>query len=220
PVLPGLPVLPVTVDRGPEAPMATAVAVDAALILLFGLQHSVMARQGFKRAWTRVVPPALERSIYVLATSLVLMALFGLWRPIPMVLWQVDGAAALALWAVAALGWATVLLSTFLINHFDLFGLAQVYRHWRGRAANAPRFTTPLLYRLVRHPLYFGFFIAFWAAPVMTVGHALLAAGMTAYILIAIGYEERDLIATFGDEYRRYRQRVGMLLPGIGKARG
>lgn len=213
----GLPMLPVTVDRGPDAPMGTALAIDTGLILLFGLQHSVMARQGFKRAWTRIVPPALERSAYVLASSLVLMALFNWWRPIPTVIWQLEGTAAMVLWALAAIGWATVLLSTFLINHFDLFGLAQVYRHWQGREANAPHFTTPLFYRLVRHPLYTGFVIAFWATPVMTLGHALLAAGMTVYIVIAIGYEERDLVALFGDEYRRYQARVGMLLPGIGK---
>lgn len=213
------PMLPVTVDRGPAAAAPVAVIVDMALVLLFGLQHSVMARQGFKRAWTKLVPPPLERSFYVLAASVMLDLLFVGWRPLPMPLWSVGGPLAVSLWVLCGLGWATVLLSTFLIDHFELFGLAQTWRHWRGRQMAPPRFRTPVFYRMVRHPLYLGFVLAFWATPHMTMGHALLALGMTVYILIAIGYEERDLLVVFGEEYRVYRQRVGMLLPGIGRSR-
>lgn len=214
-----LPQLPVTVDRGPAAGTGIAIIVDALLIAGFGIQHSVMARQGFKRAWTQIVPPALERSIYVLAASLMLVLLFALWRPIPVTIWAVEGPAALVLWGLCAIGWGLVLLSTFLLNHFELFGLAQVARAMANRQAADPEFRTPLLYRLVRHPLYLGFFIALWATPVMTVGHLVLALGMSVYTLIAIGYEERDLVAVFGQQYRSYQKRVGMLVPGIGKRR-
>ncbi|MGJ3647265.1 methanethiol S-methyltransferase [Sphingomonas sp. GlSt437] len=215
-----LPMLPITVDRGPAAPLGEALAIDTLLIAAFGIQHSVMARQGFKRLWTRIVPPAMERSVYVLAASIMLHILFVGWRPITTPLWSVGGSAALVLWGVNALGWAMVLLSTFLLNHFELFGLAQAYRALADRRAADPAFHTPLLYRLVRHPLYLGFFIAFWATPVMTVGHLVLALGMSVYTLIAIGYEERDLVAAFGDQYRAYQARVGMLVPGLGKTRG
>jgi protein-S-isoprenylcysteine O-methyltransferase Ste14 len=214
-----LPQLPATVDRGPEARIGVAIIIDLLLIAGFGIQHSVMARQGFKRAWTRIVPPALERSVYVLAASLMLLLLFALWRPIPISIWTITGPAALALWGLCAFGWGMVLLSTFLLNHFELFGLAQVVRAFAKRTAVDPAFHTPLLYRLVRHPLYLGFFIALWATPVMTAGHLLLAAGMSVYTLIAIGYEEKDLVAVFGQQYRSYQKRVGMLLPGIGKSR-
>ncbi len=209
-----LPFVPRTVDRGPEALLPIALAVDAALIALFGLQHSVMARKGFKRAWTRIVPPQAERSTFVLCASLALIVLFLFWRPIDSVVWNVVSPVGQAiLWTIFGLGWAVVLLSTFLINHFELFGLQQAWLHARGRAAAAPVLREPLLYRWVRHPLYLGFFLAFWAAPQMTAGHLLLAAGMSSYMLIAIRYEERDLISFFGREYEDYRARVGMLTP-------
>ncbi len=212
-----LPFLPLSVDRGPAATPAVALVVDLALIAVFAVQHSVMARPGFKARWTRVVPPALERSVYVLAASLCLLLLFGAWRPIAGDLWRVTGPLAMLSWTLFAAGWAIVLLSTFLINHFELFGLAQVYRHWRRVSVAAPRFRTPLFYRLVRHPLYSGFLVAFWATPAMTVGHAVLAAGMSAYVLVAIRYEERDLVAVFGGDYATYQATTGMLVPGIGR---
>lgn len=209
-----LPGLPRTVDRGPESGVAAAIAVNAGLIALFGLQHSVMARQGFKAAWTRIVPKPIERSIYVLLASLVLILLFWLWRPMPAELWRVGNPAGVAvLWALFGTGWLIVLLSTFLINHFELFGLQQVYLNARRREAAPPRFRTPFFYKLVRHPLYAGFFLAFWATPVMSQGHALLALGLSAYMLIAIRYEERDLVGLFGEEYEAYRRNVGMLTP-------
>ena len=213
-----LPWVPVTVDRGGAAsPIGVAVAIDLALIALFGIQHSGMARRAFKSWWTRFVPEHVERSFYVLAASGVLIVLFALWRPIDGVIWATDGAAAAVFWALFGLGWAIVLLSTFLINHFELFGLQQAWFHFRDRQAADPTFRTPFLYRLVRHPLYLGFCISFFAAPTMTVGRLVFAVGMTAWILIAIGLEEKDLIAMFGDRYREYRRQVGMLLPMLGR---
>ena len=205
-----------TVDRGPASGPQLAAAIDLALIALFGVQHSVMARRGFKRAWTRIVPKQAERSVYVLAASLTLIVLFAFWRPIPGTLWSATGTLAIVLWALFGIGWALVLLSTFLINHFELFGLQQVWFHTRGREAAAPTLRQPLVYKLVRHPLYSGFLIAFWATPHMSYGHLLLAAGMSVYVLIAIRHEERDLVAMFGREYEDYRQRVGMLAPRFG----
>lgn len=210
-----LPLVPRTVDRGPLADPAFALATDLALIALFGLQHSVMARQGFKRAWTRIVPEPIERSMFVLCSSLVLLLLFACWRPITGAVWQSGGMGAVLLWAAFALGWLIVLLSTFLLDHFELFGLSQVYVHLRGRVLPAPAFRQPLFYRVVRHPLYSGFFLAFWAAPLMSVGHLLLAGGMSAYMLVAIRYEERDLVALFGADYAAYRRDVGMLAPRL-----
>ena len=208
---------PWTVDRGPAASLPVAVLIDLALIALFGLQHSVMARAPFKAAWTRIVPATIERSMYVLLASLCLILLFAFWRPLPAVLWSVaNPAGATALWALFGLGWLIVLVSTFLLNHFELFGLQQVWNHAGGREDPAPVFRTPLLYKRMRHPLYSGFVLAFWATPVMTAGHALLAAGMTVYILIAIRYEERDLVGLFGDDYQAYRRRAGMLIPRLG----
>lgn len=205
--------VPLTVDRGPDVSLAAALLINIALIALFGVQHSVMARQGFKRAWTRIVPQQAERSVYVLAASATLLLLFAFWRPIPGIVWSVDGAVATALWCLFALGWLIVLLSTFLINHFELFGLQQAWFHARGREATPPQFRQPMLYKLVRHPLYAGFFLAFWATPVMSYGHLLLALGMSVYMLVAISYEERDLVGLFGKDYEDYQQSVGKLMP-------
>jgi len=203
-----------TVDVGPQAPVAVAAVIDIVLIALFGLQHSVMARQGFKRAWTRVVPPPAERSVYVLAASIMLIILFLGWRPIGSVVWNVTNPTlASVIWVLFWIGWGTVLVSTFLINHFELFGVQQAWLYIRGREAEPPKFRQPMFYKWVRHPLYLGFFLAFWAAPEMTAGHLLLAAGMSVYMLIAIRYEEHDLIGLFGKDYEDYRRDVGMLTP-------
>jgi protein-S-isoprenylcysteine O-methyltransferase Ste14 len=203
-----------TVDVGPEAAPLTAAIIDVALIALFGLQHSVMARPAFKAKWTRIVPPAAERSIFVLSASAALIVLFFGWRPIGPVVWNVTNPlAADIIWATFWIGWATVLLSTFLINHFELFGLQQAWFNLRGRQAAKPELRQPFFYKWVAHPLYSGFFMAFWAAPEMTAGHLLLAIGMSTYMLTAIRYEERDLTDMFGDDYRRYRSGVGKLTP-------
>ncbi|WP_300973773.1 methanethiol S-methyltransferase [Sphingomonas sp. LHG3406-1] len=211
-----LPFAPLTVNRGGGfGPVATAVGVDLTLIALFGLQHSGMARRGFKRWLTGFVPAAVERSTYVLAASVMLMLMFVLWRPIPAFLWSADGVAAVLLWGLFALGWGIVLLSTFLINHFELFGLQQAWFNLRARDASDPIFRTPLLYKLVRHPIYLGFFIAFWSVPTMTAGGLLFAGGMSLFMLVGIQLEERDLIALFGERYHRYRREAGMLLPRL-----
>jgi protein-S-isoprenylcysteine O-methyltransferase Ste14 len=195
-------------------PAFTAVLIDLALLGVFAVQHSLMARPAFKRWWTTIVPAAIERSTYVLFSSLALILLFWQWRPLPQAIWEVTApSGVLAIRVLFWLGWATVLSSTFLINHFDLFGLRQVWTYRREHRVPPPEFVTPLFYRVVRHPLYLGFIIAFWAAPVMTVGHLLFAGATTAYILIAIQLEEHDLIGTFGDAYRSYRRRVSMLIP-------
>jgi protein-S-isoprenylcysteine O-methyltransferase Ste14 len=212
-----LPFAAVTIDRGPESPLAVALIIDLALIAIFGLQHSVMARQGFKRAWTRVVPPQLERSFYVLAASAALIVMFLFWRPIPAIVWEVSGTGEMILWLLFASGWLIVLLSTFLINHFELFGLQQAWMHTSGREARAPELRHPFFYRWVAHPLYAGFFVAFWSAPLMSVGHLIFALGMSVYILIAIQYEERDLRGLFGKDYEEYRSSVGMLIPRFGR---
>jgi protein-S-isoprenylcysteine O-methyltransferase Ste14 len=216
-----LPFAGITVDRGPEAPVTIAIVIDVLLIALFGIQHSVMARQGFKRAWTRIVPVPAERSVYVLIASVALIILFTFWRPIEGTVWDARGTALeLPLWIAFAAGWAIVLVSTFLLNHFELFGLQQAWFHMRGREAAPPQLRQPLFYKYVRHPLYSGFFLAFWATPHMTYGHLLLAAGMSAYMLIAIRYEERDLVGHYGDEYVRYRESVGMLTPRLRRQAG
>jgi protein-S-isoprenylcysteine O-methyltransferase Ste14 len=211
----GFAMIPKTVDAPPSAVTAGAAAVlDIALVALFGLQHSIMARQGFKRAWTKIVPRHLERSVFVLIASIVLMVMFRFWQPITGIVWSVENSmAASILWLLFWLGWGTVLISTFLINHFELFGLHQAWTYYRGQQWTPPAFRTPLLYRWVRHPLYLGFFFAFWAIPTMTVGHLLLAGVMSAWMLIAIQYEERDLVSFHGRDYEEYRSRVGMLLP-------
>lgn len=213
-----LPGVPRTIDRGPEAATGVALAINLALIALFGVQHSVMARPGFKARWTRIVPDPIERSTYVLVASLVLILMFALWRPIPAVIWDIQNPIGAAImWTLFAAGFAIVLISTFLLSHFELFGLKQVWLHMRGARPEPMKLAQPLFYKLVRHPLYTGFFIAFWATPQMTAGHLLFAVGMSAYMLIAIGYEERDLIAHYGDEYVAYRGRVGMLTPRLRK---
>ncbi|MGE5722630.1 MAG: methanethiol S-methyltransferase [Sphingomonadales bacterium] len=214
-----LPWVPRTVDTGGTiAEPALAAVVDVALIALFGLQHSVMARPGFKAAWTRTIPHPIERSMYVLCASLALILMFVFWQPIPAIVWDIGSrAGATVLWAVFWIGWLTVLVSTFLISHFELFGLSQVWSHARGASMADPVFRQPFFYRFVRHPIYLGFILAFWATPVMTVGHLLLAGGMSFYMLVAIRFEERDLIRVFGVQYQEYRVRVGMLMPRIGR---
>jgi len=210
-----------TVDVGPQAPPLIAALIDIGLIALFGLQHSIMARPGFKARWTRIVPRASERSVFVLAASIALMILFLGWRPIDTIVWNVTNPAlAGILWAVFWMGWATVLISTFLISHFELFGLQQAWLNISGRQAEKPQLRQPLFYRWVAHPMMSGFFLALWAAPEMTAGHLLLAFGMSIYILIALRYEERDLTGLFGDDYRRYRSGVGMLIPRLGRGNG
>ena len=208
-------VVPKSIDVGASAGVGEAIVVDLLLLGLFAVQHSVMARRSFKRWWARIVPHSVERSAYVLASSLVLALLLWQWRPIPEpVVWRIDGAVASALvWSVFWLGWAVMLLSTFLIDHFELFGLRQVFARLTGRTVPATEFRTPLLYRYVRHPLYLGLLLAFWSTPAMTAGHLLFALGTTGYILVGIGFEERDLVAQFGERYRRYRREVGMLVP-------
>jgi methanethiol S-methyltransferase len=214
------PIAAVTVERGPSAPVAGAIAIDLALIAMFGIQHSVMARQWFKQSWTRIVPRQAERSVYVLLASVMLIILFLLWRPIEGTVWDARGTPlAMLLWLGFAAGWGIVLLSTFLLNHFELFGLQQAWFHMRGREAEPPRFRQPLFYKWVRHPLYLGFLLAFWATPEMTAGHLLLAAGMSVYILIAIRHEERDLISLFGKDYELYREQAGMLTPRLRRGR-
>jgi len=191
-----------------------ALIVNLLLLSLFAVQHSGMARKPFKRWLTQFMPDSVERSVYVLLASLALILLLWQWRPIPAVVWQITNAqVAMTMTALSLAGWLLVLFSTFLINHFELFGLQQVAANLAGRTMPAARFKTPVLYKFVRHPIYLGFIIAFWATPVMTVGHLLFAAVTTAYIFVGIALEERDLIQLFGEEYKRYRAQVGMLAP-------
>lgn len=209
-----------SVDHGSTASVAEALLVNSALLGLFAAQHSVMARPSFKRWWTRFVPTTIERSTYVLIASAALALLFWQWRTIPAVIWDVTWPPGrVVLWVVFGLGWATVVLSTFLINHFDLFGLRQVYLAWRATPYTSPTFRTSMLYRAVRHPLMLGFIVAFWVTPTMTAGHLMFAVATTAYILVAIRLEERDLMADLGDQYREYRKRVPMLVPRLGHRR-
>ena len=208
-------VVPKTIDVGPSAPLTQALVVDLLLLGLFAVQHSVMARRAFKRWWTAFVPPAIERSTYVLAATSALALLLWQWRPIAEpVIWSVDSVvAATLLDAIFWLGWAILLTATFLINHFELFGVRQVFARLAGRELPEPAFRTPFLYRYVRHPIYLGFLLGFWSTPVMTAGHLLFAIATTGYILVGIWFEERDLVAQFGEQYRRYRRQVGMLVP-------
>ena len=208
--------VPRTVDNGIEASLAEAVIVNVLLLGLFAVQHSVMARPAFKRWWTRLVPNTIERSTYVLLSSLVLLLLFWQWRTMPAIIWDVAWTPGrILLWIVFAAGWVIALTSTFLINHFDLFGLRQVYLASRGTPYTDLEFREALLYRVVRHPLMLGFILAFWAAPTMTAGHLLFAVATTGYILIAMQLEEHDLNAALGERYRDYRSRVPMIIPGL-----
>ncbi len=207
--------VPISVDAGnPPPSTGAALLINLILLSIFALQHSIMARPAFKRWWTRIIPKSIERSTYVLLSSLALILIFSLWRPMPAVIWNVDGAAGqYVLWALFALGWLTVMVGTSLISHFDLFGLSQVYTNLRGDEYKAPKFRTPFLYNLVRHPIMLGFIIAFWATPRMTAGHLLFAAVTTAYILVAIRFEEHDLSQAHPEAYAEYRKRVSMILP-------
>jgi len=209
-------IVPKTIDSGATGSTMRSLIVDLLLMSLFAVQHSGMARRGFKNLFARVASPALERSTYVLLASLTLILLFWQWQPITSMVWRIE-TTVLAQVAIAGgfLGWLIVLYSTFLISHFELFGLTQVVAHFAGRLVEPIKFKTPGLYRLIRHPIYLGFIVAFWSTPTMTFGHLLFAAVTTAYIFVGIYLEERDLMVLFGEEYRRYRQKVAMLLPGL-----
>ena len=191
-----------------------ALVIDAVLLLMFAVQHSVMARQWFKRAWTKIVPTPVERSTYVLVASLMLLLLFWQWQPMGPVIWEAKNATArMLLLALFWVGWGMVLVSTYLVDHFALFGLKQVYNYFKGRGAEPIPFQSPALYKVVRHPLYLGFIIAFWSTPRMTFGHLFFAIMTTVYIVVAIQFEERDLIRSYGETYQNYRRRVSMLIP-------
>ncbi len=211
--------VPKSIDSGPMAPFLPSLLTDAILLGLFAVQHSVMARPEFKRWWTKIVPVAIERSTFVLLSSLILALLYWKWQPLPKVLWDIQGAAGTYLmWGLFALGWLIVLLSTFMINHFDLFGLRQVYLNLRSAQYSHLKFTTLGLYRLVRHPIMLGFIIAFWATPRMSVGHLFFAIMTTGYVLVALRLEERDLVTYHGEDYIQYKKQVPMLVPlGGGK---
>lgn len=206
--------VPKTIDTGPTASFIHALIVDVLLLALFAIQHSVMARPVFKRWWTTVIPQSIERSTYVLFASVLLLLLYWQWLPIPGGIWDVEHTTGgVLLQGLYFVGWFIVFLSTFLIDHFDLFGLRQVYVNWRADEYTSPGFKTPSLYKLVRHPLMLGFLITFWATPHMTVGHLIFSLAATGYILVGVHLEERDLLAVYGEVYRRYQQRVFMLLP-------
>lgn len=210
--------VPTTLDGPASGPLGISFAIDAGLLTLFAVQHSVMARKWFKDWWTRIIPKPVERSTYVLFSSLALIVLFWQWRPLGGVIWSIEAPAGrLVLRVLFAFGWALVLVSTFLINHFDLFGLRQVWLYLRGRSDKAMQFVTPGPYRLVRHPLYVGWLFAFWMTPVMTLAHLLFSIATTAYILLAIQFEERYLVREHGDTYEEYRRNVPMLVPFVGK---
>lgn len=205
--------VPKTVDSAPAGPALTAVVVDLLLLGVFAVQHSVMARPAFKRVWTKIVPPTLERSTFVLAASLALALLYWQWRSLPFPVWSLSGTVASVLWIGFFAGWVLVLISTFLIDHFELFGLRQGFGPALGLPGAELRFKSPSLYRYVRHPIYVGFLLAFWSAPQMSVGRLLFTVGASGYILVGIWFEERDLVGAFGEQYVSYRKRVGMLIP-------
>ena len=212
-------IVPSTLNKGASSSTFAALMVNLGLLLAFGLQHSVMARPTFKRWWTRIVPVPAERSTYVLFTNLCLMAMFALWRPMPATIWEIDSQIGrIAMYGLFGFGWFLVLVTTFLINHFDLFGLRQVWLHWRGVEYTNLGFVTPLYYRFVRHPLYVGWICAFWATPRMTLGHLVFAAGATAYILVAIVFEERNLMEHYGSRYEEYRRKTGALVPRLARS--
>jgi protein-S-isoprenylcysteine O-methyltransferase Ste14 len=210
--------VPMSIDVGQATNTITALLINFSLIALFGIQHSVMARPGFKDKWTKIVPKSIERSTYVLITSAILILMFFQWRPMTGVIWEAEAVwAQNILWAVFFGGFGLVLLSTFVIDHFDLFGLRQVWLNLRKKVYTHSKFKVTFFYRFVRHPLYVGWIMAFWGIPTMTVGHLLFAVGMTTYILVAIRYEERDLVKFLGDDYVQYQQKVPMLIPKFGK---
>jgi methanethiol S-methyltransferase len=207
-------VVPKSIDSGSQYSPSEAIVLDLLLLGLFAVQHSVMARPGFKRRWTQFIPPPVERSTYVLVSSLCLMLLFWLWRPMTSIMWEVQNPAVVfAVWVVVGAGWLVVLVSTFLIDHFDLFGLRQVYFYAMGRPYVPPPFHTRSLYRVVRHPIMLGFLIAFWITPVMTCGHLLFALMTTGYIAVGVHLEERDLRVIFAGTYEEYRRKVPMFVP-------
>ena len=212
-------VTPTSLDGAPTHSLGFALAVDLGLLTAFALQHSGMARPAFKRWWTKIVPQAAERSTYVLFSNLAMLLLFVTWQPIGGVIWDTSGPVRMAVTGVYLLGWAVLFYATCLIDHLDLFGVKQVWRAFRGHAYEAPKFHTPGMYRFVRHPLYVGWLMIFWAAPTMTAAHLIFALVTTAYILVAIQLEERDLLDAFGRDYAEYRRRTPMLIPRIGRRR-
>ena len=210
-------VVPKTIDSGPAGPLVESIVINLVLLTIFALQHSVMARPQFKKWWTTIVPKSVERSTYVLLASLALALVFWQWRPVPGVVWEAkDPTIAASLLYLGLFGWVLVFISTFMINHFELFGLHQVANNLTGKSMPPMKFKTPMLYNVVRHPIYLGFIVFVWATTTMTAGHLLFAAVVTAYIFVGIALEEHDLIEVFGDEYRRYRARVAMIVPFIG----